>query len=1227
MKLRMRMRPGASMPARTTLAGVPATLLLGLLAAVEVRAECKPGGPIASNVGVVCEGGIDFYGVTAKSGATNITVEVKDDGSIDTYNTAIQLGGGSNVSVQGNVWSANNHAISAIGVGGQDIAVGSFAELRARNYGILATGQGPLGNVNVSNGGTIRGLLNQGGIYASTGSAENTRVSVNNAGLIEVGGTGGGIRAVGFVNNTVSVTNSGHIIAASHALRAQGQDVTLHNTGAIDIVRNNGGYGIYGEATFTTAKKAEVTIFNDAAISFSEASGYGVGIWAQASVSTPDLSDSDNRGIAKVTNHGSITGLGGAAGGIHASGRDEAEIVNRGAISMSGAGAGLRAESDVKALIDNNAIISAYVGIGMTSVGGTATLRNSGSVTGNTTDAVNINARIIDANNSGDLRGGLISGLGIGLNLLGQYRTTLVNSGDITGATGAIQAQATGSGGRVLVTNTGKLVASTQTFGSEGIDVLGDDGAKVDNAGGINSTGTALLARSANGTVEVINTGALTKSSDIGGSSNLYRISGQVSGTSGNILIDNSGRVQAGSGTGINAVMKTVAGTFTVEGDATVRNSGELFVGGWGIAVQTRLGTATIDNEGRIDSDGGGFFVQAAKAVIDNRGALDMDGRSEAINVFADGKTDSFAQVVNSGAILLNEKSGYTRAVYISVINAPSPPEWGRAQFTNRADIVSLGTSNAGVVMSGTRANVVVDNSKAIRVQGVALETRSSDGNINVRNTGALSSTLQHGVLAFATGAGDILIDNTAAITAQVGGIYTNAAQGVAEVVNSGAISVGTAVGNTAGGIVARGARAAILNHGDITLSSAGSALMGISSSSDSDVRITNHGAITMGNSGSAAIYASAGFSGYDERSGFVHVNNQGDITGGRGAGIDAFAELAVVLTNNRLIETGGVSAILMRSRDNGLGSLFNDRNGQLINNSAYAATVRAWDEQDIVINAGVITNRSASMGAKAVDLAGGGDVMQLEGTSKITGIVDGGSGSDALRWGGDASPAAPSRFDLATVGVQYINFERFDKVGSSTWIFEGAGSGINKLVVTEGTARVDGVLTGDVAVQAGGVLGGNGQIDGQVLVEAGGLYAPGASIGSQTVASLVLDEDAVFQLELDAGGLFDTVEVLGNAQLGGWLEIHFLDATGFVPGWRASFLQAASVTGEFTGYRVTGLDGTASFDVVAGARGVDIVLTSLQITPVPEPAAAWLFALGLAGLGMSRWQRRRPIE
>lgn len=1224
MKLKKRIRLGTSMPARTALAAVPATLLLGLLGAPDAQAECKPGGSINSNVAVVCEGGIDFYGVQAKSGATNISVEVKSDGSISTYNSAIWLGGGSHVSVQGSVVSANAYAIYAGGVGGQDINIGSFAELRARDVGILASGQGPLGNVNISNAGTIGGQLNQGGIRATSGSTDNMRVDVSNAGVIEVGGTGGGIHASGWHNSTVSVTNTGHIIAASHALRAQGQDVSLRNSGALDIVRSGNGYGIYGEATFTTAKKAEVTIYNDAAISFSEASGYGVGIWAQASVSTPDVLDSDNRGIAKVSNHGSIIGQGRAAGGIYASGWDEAEIINRGSIHMAGYGPGLRAESHVKALIDNNAAVTASLGIGMSVIDGHATLRNSGTVSGNITDsavggftahAVYIAARSIDAINSGDVHAGVNVVAGLGMYLQGQSSTTLVNSGDILAPTGAIQAFATGNGGQVSVTNTGKLVSR-----GTGIDVLGEDGARVDNSGAIDTGGAAVLARSANGAVEVLNSGALTNSS----TTSSYRITAQVNGTRGSILIDNSGRLQGGDSGGITARMETVGLAHTVVGDVTVRNSGEMFAdnGTWGVSIWARQGTATIDNLARIDSDGGGLFIDSAKAVINNRGALDVDGREEAILVRASAVGDSFAQVVNGGAILLNEKSLLTRAISVSVSNTSDASAWGRAQLTNRAEIISLGNNNAGALLSTLRANVVVDNSAAIRVQGVAIEARSSDGNITVQNTGALSSTLQHGVLAVTSRTGDILVDNSTAITAQVGGIYADAAGGVAEVVNSGALWVGTAVGATAGGIRARGGRVAMLNHGDITMSSAGSALMGFSSSADSDVRITNYGAIDMGRSKAAAIVASAGYGPYDDRSGFVHVNNQGDITGGIGHGIDAFAELSVVITNNRLINAGGSSAILMRTRDGGLGAMFNDISGQLINSSPYVATVSAWNEDDIVINAGVITNRSSSVGARAVDLRGGSDVMELERNAKITGVVDGGTGSDTLRWAGVASAAAPGRFEMSTVGAQYINFERFVKSGNSTWVFEGAGNGIDLLEVAEGTARVDGVLGGDVTVRAGGVLGGNGRIDGQVLVEAGGQYAPGASIGSQVLQSLVLDDGAVFQLELDAGGLFDAIQVLGNAQLGGILDIHFLNPTGFEAGWQASFLQAASVTGAFSGYRVSGLAGTAQFDLAVGTGGVDIVLTGIQVSPVPEPAPAWLFALGLAGLGLARRTR-----
>jgi hypothetical protein len=674
---------------------------------------------------------------------------------------------------------------------------------------------------------------------------------------------------------------------------------------------------------------------------------------------------------------------------------------------MAGCGAGLSAESQVKALIDNNGPMTPSLGISMRAIGGNATLRNSGNVTGKVTGtiagvftahAVSITARNIGVINSGAVRGGLNVVAGLGLNLLGQSRNSLVNSGNIQVPSGAILTFATGSGGRVLVTNTGKLVSN-----GTAIDVLGEDGTKVDNSGA-SAAGSAVLARSANGVGELLNSGVLTNS----GTTSSYRITSQVTGTRGSILTDNSGRLQGGDSSGISASMVQAGG-----GDVTVRDCGEVFVvnGTWGVSILARKGTATVTNLARINSDGGGLFTDSAKAVIYNRSALDVDGNLEAIKVRASGMVDSFAQVVNSGAILPNEKSVASRAIDIGVTTESSAPEWGRIPLTHGADTASLGTHSAGALLTATRTNVLVDNRVAIRVQRVAIETPSSVGNVNRQNTGALTSTLQHGVLACADRASDILINNTDAITAQVSGVHAKAAGGVAERVNRGALSIGTALGITAGGIRALSGRVALLNEGDITMSSGGSALTGYSTGPDSDVRISNHGTIAMGNSNDTAIVAAAGYGHFVDRSGVVHINNQSDTTGGRGAGIDAFGELSVVLTNNRLINTGGSSAILMRTRDSGLGALFNDRSGQMISDSAYAATVMAWHQNDIVINAGVITHRSSRAGAEAIDFSGGSAGMELERGFKIIGVVDGGVGIDTLRWADMASAASPGRF------------------------------------------------------------------------------------------------------------------------------------------------------------------------------------------------------------------------
>lgn len=230
----------------------------------------------------------------------------------------------------------------------------------------------------------------------------------------------------------------------------------------------------------------------------------------------------------------------------------------------------------------------------------------------------------------------------------------------------------------------------------------------------------------------------------------------------------------------------------------------------------------------------------------------------------------------------------------------------------------------------------------------------------------------------------------------------------------------------------------------------------------------------------------------------------------------------------------------------------------------------------DTIVNSGTIL----SGGSGAVNLFGGNDVFTLQAGSAVTGRVLGGTGTDTLGFGGTAS----ATFDLGTLGaaLQYDEFERLAKTGSSVWTLAGTTAFNGPATVDAGGLIVNGTLPSVVTIN-GGYLGGTGTVGG-IAVSNGGMVAPGNSIGTLNVnGNVAFNAGSTFQVEINPAGQSDRIAATGTATLnGGTVQIVPLGA-GFIANTQYTILTAAGgVSGTFAALTSSGsplVAGQLSYD------------------------------------------------
>ena len=626
------------------------------------------------------------------------------------------------------------------------------------------------------------------------------------------------------------------------------------------------------------------------------------------------------------------------------------------------------------------------------------------------------------------------------------------------------------SGADVDVTNAGAIEAEGSTWAA-GIEAQGSESVTVDNSGDISATaapfvqvtydgytvGSGAVAGQAFGIyatggeagAEVTNSGNITVEG--------YYATGIEVQSSGDIVVDNSGNIAAGSGL------------------HTYYNPGNYYTYYYGTAVATGI-NATSNGEG-------------AHVGVSNSGDISADGIFGATGIAAtSGGLYGSASVSNSGDITVSQNQKYGYGAYGIAASAD-----GDASIDNSGgvEVYSAGAASgltalsfAGDASVTNAGDIAVESTAALSYSATGIVAFAGNGNVSVDNSGSVDATAKYWASGInASGYGDVTVSNS-------GTVYANGekyAFGVYAVAAAGDVVVNNAEGGEIGFYSYSGRGWGVFGYasqGDVNLSNGGS-ISGYAYGQSSglfgraaagDVSIVNTGAIEVDSRSGAAlgVFARAD-------NGTAAVDNSGTIDAYSYANV-AYGMLAqgayAVASNSGSIIVDGVYATGILA-DGYYGATVTSTGGSIEAFGIYGASgivANSAAGDAVVVNAATITASSRLGAATGLMSSSGAGNASVENTGEIlaASLYGPASGIISYSLGYDASVA-----NAGTIAV-------YSRAEDATGIVGASGYG-NVAIGNSGY-----VVANSVAGDAIGIYGYS--VAGDVAIEnSGDLYVESA--------------------------------------------------------------------------------------------------------------------------------------